>query len=155
MPSRSEMPWVHRWGPVIVWACVISTFSTHLFTSEHTESVVIPVLRWLLPHAPLRELLRIHAFLRKCGHVVEFFIFSVLVMRGFRAGRREWRWGWALWTLFICACVASLDEFHQYFVLGRTATPWDSLLDTTAAAAALVAMLFLWWLARRPRNAGL
>ncbi len=92
--------------------------------------MLIPVLHWLLPHAPLRELLRIHAFIRKCGHVVEFFIFSVLVMRGFRGGRQEWRWSWALWTLLISACVASLDEFHQAFVPGRTATAWDSLLDT-------------------------
>jgi VanZ family protein len=152
MENQPEMSWIHRWGPVIVWACVISTFSTHLFTSEHTASMLIPVLHWLLPNAPLRELLRIHAFIRKCGHVVEFFVFSVLVMRGFRGGRQEWRWSWALWTLLISACLASLDEFHQAFVPGRTATAWDSLLDTSAAAVALIAMLLLWWAARRHKT---
>jgi VanZ family protein len=152
MGNQPEMSWIHRWGPVIVWACVISTFSTHLFTSEHTASMLIPVLHWLLPNAPLRELLRIHAFIRKCGHVVEFFIFGVLVMRGFRGGRQEWRWSWALWTLLISACLASLDEFHQAFVPGRTATAWDSLLDTSAAAVALIAMLLLWWAARRHKT---
>jgi VanZ family protein len=152
MQTQSEMPWIHRWGPVILWACVISTFSTRLFTAEHTGSFIIPILHRLLPTAPLRELLEIHAFIRKCAHVVEFFIFSLLVLRGFRGGRREWRWSWAGWTLLICGCMACLDEFHQVFVPGRTASPWDSLLDTSAAAAALVAMILLWWFVRRPKS---
>jgi hypothetical protein len=37
-------------------------------------------------------------------------------------------------------------------VPGRTATAWDSLLDTSAAAVALIAMLLLWWAARRHKT---
>lgn len=131
------MKWLRAWGPVILWAAVISLFSTKYFTSEITGRYIFPVLRWLLPHARARTLLRIHHFIRKSGHVTEYFIFSLLVLRGFRHGRAGWRWSWAAGTLLVCVALAALDEYHQSFVPGRTATPWDSLIDTCGAAAAL------------------
>jgi VanZ family protein len=53
---------------------------------------------------------------------------------------------WAVLALVIAAGYSALDEFHQSFVPSRTASPWDSLLDTFGAAAAQVVM---WAIARR------
>jgi VanZ family protein len=132
------MKWLRAWGPVVLWAVVISIFSTHYFTNEITGRFFIPLLRRFLPHAPFHTLLRIHHMIRKGAHVTEYFIFSLLVLRGFRYGRAGWRWSWAAWTLTLCATLAALDEFHQWFVPGRGATPVDSLIDVAGAAAALV-----------------
>jgi VanZ family protein len=132
------MKFLKYWGPVLLFAIVISVASTSSFGSSHTSHVIIPFLRWLLPHAKHKTLESIHHVIRKSAHVVEYFIFSLLVLRGFRAGRRGWRWNWALWTLAVFAGFALLDEFHQYFVPGRGASVLDSLLDTCAGALALL-----------------
>jgi VanZ family protein len=127
----------------------ISGFSTGVFTSENTGHVIIPVLRWFFPHASPDTLELMHHVIRKCGHLTEYFILSLLILRGLcggRAGRSgpRWRWTWALATILLVAAYASLDEFHQSFVPGRTALVTDVMIDTAGGAAAqLAAALFL------------
>jgi len=84
--------------------------------------------------------------IRKCAHFTEYFILSVLVLRGIRAGRPGSRFAWALAAIAIVACYASLDELHQHFVPGRTAAVGDVLIDTSGgiAAQAVMALLLLW-----------
>ncbi len=136
------MHWLKRWWPALVWALVISGFSTGVFTAEHTSRIIIPVLHWLFPHAARSTLNHIHFFIRKSAHFTEYFILSLLVLRGIRAGRPETRFAWALVVIAIVACYASLDELHQRFVPGRTAAVGDVLIDTSGGVAAqLVAAL--------------
>jgi VanZ family protein len=140
-------PQVKNWLPVIVWACVISGLSTGLFSSEHTSLIIIPLLRWLFPHASHETLELMHAVIRKMAHLTEYFILSVLILGGLRGKDRGWKLSWAVWTVMIAAAYASFDEFHQVFVPGRHASPWDALLDT---AGATVAQVVLWlWYSRR------
>jgi VanZ family protein len=137
--------WLKRWGPAVVWAGLISFFSTGLFTSDNTSRIIVPLLHWLLPHLGPATLFEIHHIIRKCGHIVEYFILSLLILRSIRDGRREMRWGWALQAILGVAAYASLDEFHQVFVPGRTPAVRDVLLDTTGGIAAqIVAALFAW-----------
>ena len=85
-----RMNWLKRWWPALLWAVVISGFSTGTFTSDNTSRIIIPILQWLLPHASMATLMEIHHLIRKCGHFTEYFILSVLILRGIRcAGRRE------------------------------------------------------------------
>lgn len=134
-----QMNWVKRWLPVIVWAAVISTFSTHAFTANNTGHFIIPILHSLFPHAPSESLERMHFFIRKSGHFIEYFILSLLILRGIRAGRKQTRLVWFAMTLLAVAAYASLDEFHQRFVPGRTAAVSDVVLDTTGGAVAQLA----------------
>ena len=129
------------WLPAIVWACVISSLSTDAFSADHTGRFIIPVLRWVFPHASEPSILLMHALIRKSAHFVEYFIFSIFLTRGFRGQERGWKLRWAVWALAVAAGYAALDEFHQWFVPGRTASPWDALLDATGAA---VAQIVLW-----------
>lgn len=87
-----------------------------------------------------------HHVIRKCGHFVEYFVLSLLILRGIRGGRREMRLAWILAAIVLVAGYASLDEFHQSFVPGRTPAVSDVLLDTTggAAAQAIAALVLLW-----------
>ena len=76
-------------------------------------------------------------------------MFGLLVFRAVRGPRRGWTARWAAATLIVCAIFAAGDEFHQSFVPSRTASPWDALLDTAAAAAAV---FLIWLLAREAAN---
>jgi VanZ family protein len=154
--------WLARWWPAVSWAVVISSFSTGAFTAENTSRIIIPVLHWLFPHASANSLLLMHHIVRKCGHFAEYFILSLLILRGIRGGRREMRLAWVFAAIVLVAGYASLDEFHQSFVPGRTAAVSDVLLDTTggAAAQAIAALMLLWGHVRgkqrdeRERNLG-
>jgi VanZ family protein len=131
---------LRRWWLALAWAIVISIFSTSAFTSDNTSRIIIPILHWLMPHAPTATLFEIHHVIRKCGHFVEYFILSLLVLRAIRAGRRDLQIMWALAAIAIVACYASLDEFHQTFVPGRTPAVADVLLDTIGGICAQIAV---------------
>jgi VanZ family protein len=132
------MRWLQRWWPALLWALVISAFSTGAFTSDSTSRIIVPILRWFLPHASQQTLFLIHYLIRKTGHVTEYFILSLLVLRGIRAGKRGVHLAWALAAIAVVGCYAALDEFHQSFVPGRTAAVADVLLDTAGGIAAQV-----------------
>ncbi len=128
------------WLPAIFWAVLISAASTDTFSESHTSSVIIPILHWLFPGASPETLERMHFFIRKSAHFTEYFVFSVILVSPVRGEEKGWRLRWAILALAIAAGYSMLDEFHQSFVLSRTASPWDSLLDTTGAAAAQVVL---------------
>jgi len=139
------MTWKRRWLPAIVWAAVISMFSTRYFTSENTATIFVPIVHWLFNSLSLQTIYTLHHIVRKSAHVAEYFIFSLLVLRGIRSDRRGLRLAWALATIAIVFAYASLDEFHQSFVPGRTAAFSDVLIDTSggALAQAVAALLAL------------
>ena len=142
--------WLRNWWPAMLWAASIFVFSTGLFSAANTASIIYPILLWLFPHASDAALDAAHFYVRKSAHLSEYFLLSLLVLRGFRAGRPGWRWTWALATLGVAAAYASLDEFHQSFVPSRTASIYDVMIDVTGAAAALAAAAL--WAARKPRS---
>jgi VanZ family protein len=132
----------HSW-PALAWAVVVSLFSTRLFTSQNTGHIIIPLLHWLFPSASPQTLEFMHHIIRKCGHLTEYFILSLLILRGIRAGRHGMRLAWAVLAILLVAGYASLDEFHQRFVPGRTPAVTDVLIDTSGGAAAqAIAALF-------------
>jgi VanZ family protein len=138
------------WLPAVIWACLISGLSTDTFSSEHTSVFIIPVLRWLFPHASHETIDLMHVVIRKMAHLTEYYILSVFLMHGLRGKDGEWKLRWAVWAVVIAAGYASFDEFHQSFVPSRTASPWDALLDTLGASTAQV---YLWvWHFLRARN---
>ena len=139
--------WLRTWWPAIAWACVIFSMSTDTFSAEHTASVFEPLFRSLIPSLTEHQFRSIHFFIRKCGHFSEYFVFCLLLYRGVSGGRKGWRWSWGFAALFCAAAYSALDEIHQAFVASRTASAYDSLLDS---AGAFVAFAVLWlWLHRR------
>jgi VanZ family protein len=148
MEGRIQMPHqlrlVMAWLPALCWAVVIFSLSTDAFSAEHTGRILRLILFTLMPYLSEQTFVTIHFFVRKSAHFTEYFIFCVLLYRGIRGGQRGWRWSWALLALLIAAGYSALDEIHQAFVASRTASPYDSLLDSIGAAFAVVG-LFLWF----------
>jgi VanZ family protein len=142
--ESSLRAWLRAWWPALVWAVVIFMMSTDTFSSEHTAWVLEPVIRWIKPSLTTLQVEMIHHYIRKAAHFTEYFIFCLLLFRAVRGQHRGWRWMWGLTALFIAAAYSALDEVHQAFVASRTASPYDSLLDTTGAFAAMT-VLWLWF----------
>lgn len=128
---------LQRWTPVVLWALVISIFSTHYFGNDQTGRVIVRALAWLLPGAKLHTLNFLHHILRKCAHVFEYFVFSLLLIRALRSGHPTApRWMLSTIAIAIVFGYACIDEYHQSFVPGRTAKVTDALLDTASGVLA-------------------
>jgi VanZ family protein len=127
------MDWLRWWWPVVVWAALIFSASTDQFSGEHTSRFFIPFLHWLFPSAASDTLEAVHLLFRKSAHVGEYFLFSLLLVRGIRGARRGWRMEWALAAIALAAGWAALDELHQAFVPSRGPSMIDVLIDTSGA----------------------
>ena len=141
--ATSVPDWIRAWGPALLWAAMMFYASTDALSSQNTSRFLAPLLRWLNPAITQHQLDIINFFVRKCAHFAEYFIFYLLVYRGVSHGRRGWRWSRGLYAWLLVAAYSVLDEFHQSFVLSRTASPWDSLLDSTGAFAGMVGAFLL------------
>ena len=137
------------WLPAIAVAILISVFSTHYFSGEHTGRIIIPILKWLFPSATSHTLRLMHFGIRKAAHITEFGAFSIAVFHGVRAERYGWRPEWALITLLIAVGYAGLDEWHQSFVPMREPRFRDVLIDSSGA---LLAQFLVWIYAKLHRN---
>ena len=139
------------WAPPIIWMSIIFLFSTDAFSGDNTGSLLWKVVSFIYPGATRELFDSIHFYVRKAGHFTEYAILALLLFRAFRSGARErWRLRWALSSLLIAFLYASLDEFHQTFTRRRTGSVYDSLIDTSGAATALV---LFWFLSHRATEA--
>jgi VanZ family protein len=129
------------WLPVIGWVIFIGINSTDLMSAEHTSRYIGPFLRWFEPNISESTIASVQLFVRKCAHLAEYGMLGGLLYRAFRSGGPQAvRAG--LFSLFVSAICASLDEFHQSFVASRTGTAWDVAIDCAGAALGVV----LWWI---------
>lgn len=147
-PPRAPA-WLRAWWPALLWAGVIFSMSTDTFSAEHTAWVFEPILRWMIPSLTADQFETVHHVIRKCAHFTEYFVFCLLLYRGVRGDRKGWRWTWGLAALFCAAGYSVLDEIHQAFLASRTASPYDSLLDSIGALAAF-SVLWVWLRWGRP-----
>lgn len=115
------------WLPVVLWFAVMFTLSTSAFSAANTGRIIDPILAWLIPGISPLSLGVAHALVRKCAHFTEYGVLYWLLAHGPLAGR-------PYLAFAICVAWAFLDEGHQIFVPGRTASLYDVALDSTGAA---------------------
>ncbi len=179
MPKLTTRFLLLYWLPVLVWLTVIFTESMSPFAaSDETSRIVIPVLRWLLPHASMQSLETIHHLLRKVGHFTGYGLLSYFFFRAIRATHHfqrdtvellsqsylrsgaavifshYWRFRWLLLAILGTFVVAAADEMHQMTLANRTGSWWDVLLDCTGGLVFLVA-LSLYWRFRARKHASI
>lgn len=133
-------------------------------SSEHSSSLLEPLLYWLFPHLQQAQIEGIHYISRKLAHLTEYAILALLLWRAIRNTHGEklptmvevkqlfpsingpWKWKEAGFALSIVLLYASIDEFHQMFVPNRTPMFSDVCIDTCGGAAALMALrIFMLW----------
>lgn len=86
---------------------------------------------------------------RKCAHMTEYAILSVLVFILFGTYGMPWKRIRYLSCILFVFCYASTDEFHQLFVQGRSGRFSDVCIDTAGAAIAMLLLSLLRRMAKR------
>lgn len=158
MPSETDVrdarSWrgrLWRYGPVGVWMLVIYIASTGNLSASNTSRIIGPVLLWLFPDITPEGLALAQLVMRKTAHLTEYAILALLVARAFLSSSNETlRRFWHVSAFFLVASYALLDEYHQSFVQSRRGTIYDSLIDMTGGALALLALGA--WRSRRSRR---
>ena len=136
---------------------VIAIESSDYLSSSHTSRFLYPIFHFLfnmdLAHFPFW-----HHLIRKTGHVVGYFIMSVLAFRAWKVSLPEadaWTRRWAAIAFLMTAAIASLDEWHQSYLPSRTGVFSDVVLDSAAALGAQVVIYCYWrWRRRKPLSTG-
>ncbi len=114
------------WFPVIAWGILISVLSTSAFSADNTARFINPILQWLVPGITASSMSVCNFLVRKSAHFTEYAALFWLLVRGPMA-RRPYA------ALALCVIYAMLDEGHQMFVQGRTASLYDVALDSSGA----------------------
>jgi VanZ family protein len=152
--------WLAAWLPAVVAVLVICVESTQTFGAESTSNWLRPVFERVFGRFQDANWEQLHHYLRKTGHFFGYgtvcltFLRAWLITNGRRTQRslHTWRVRATVMAIACTALVASGDEFHQKFLVGRTGTPVDVLLDTCGACV----LCLLVWLVRfrgAPRDA--
>jgi VanZ family protein len=155
LSTNSRKLWT-AWLAAAVWLALIAIESTMTLSSENTERFLYPIFHFFtgVDSAHFEVW---HHYMRKAGHFVGYFVLSLLLFRAWRATLptipgSNWSFRWAGIAWFGAALVASLDEWHQMYLSGRTGTLTDVFLDSSAAFIAQL-LISLYWKTRGARQA--
>jgi VanZ family protein len=139
-----------RYAPLVGWIGFIFFASTGAMSASNTSRIIAPLFKWLFPGITEAQLLLVHYTVRKTAHFTEYAVLALLAARAFLTSTHgRLRRGWFVAALALVALVALLDEYNQSFNPVRTGTIWDSLIDISGGATALV--LFGLWRRRGQR----
>jgi len=137
-----------RYGPLVLWATLIFIGSGNVLSAEHT-SILLPLVKWLFPSIRPESLAWVHLLVRKAGHLSEYAILATLAARAFRHSSHQFiKLHWFEFSVLFAVVYALSDEFHQSLVPSRTASLYDSMIDS---AGALIALSIIWLRHRRPQ----
>src|SRR5919108_2283008 len=139
--TRARRRSIMNWTAVVLWAALIFYFSTEQFSSSHTSQILEPWVRWFVPGISAERLDSIQFALRKLGHLSEYLVLSLLLLRALdeNSGRIKTRFmAWALGLVFLYAIS---DEFHQSFVPSRTPSLADVFIDLFGGICGIFGML--------------
>src|SRR5437763_7726083 len=132
-----------RYAPLVLWLGLIFFASTGEFSAENTSLIIGPLLHWLFPNISDERVNLVHFFVRKLAHFTEYAVLALLAVRAFSHSSHEAiRHHWFLLSLLLIALYALSDEFHQSFVMTRTASVYDSLIDTSGGLTALLLLAY-------------
>jgi VanZ family protein len=127
------------WVVTAAWAGTISLLSTGAYSGSVTGWLLAQLLLSLHIHLTPQTFATIHFLIRKLAHGSEYAIFGLLIYHSFEPRHPE---GWNARSAFAALVVAGLfslmDEYHQSFVPGRTASLVDCGIDTAGAFGGMV-----------------
>jgi VanZ family protein len=115
---------------VVVWVLATFALALGLGANAITEALVVPPLLSL--GVPSLWAWRAHRVLRKCGHLVGYAVFALLLRWALEGVPHR-----ARWALLAALVLAVIDEGLQALAGSRGGSLLDVLLDVGAAGLAL------------------
>ncbi len=138
---------------IVLWMGFIFWMSTGEFSAANTSKIIEPLLRFFMPTLSNETLQLLHGIIRKCAHVTEYFILGLLVYHSFRNESDNRKiMSRAVVSMLVIVGFALTDEFHQSFVISRTASLVDVSIDAFGGFLSQSACL-LWHRRRRASDA--
>jgi VanZ family protein len=129
---------IASWAVTVVWAGTISLLSTTSYSGAVTGWLLTQLLFSLRIHLSVPTFDALHFLIRKLAHGSEYAIFGLLLYHSFDPRHPEgWNIRSAFGALITAGLYSLLDEYHQSFVPGRTASLVDSGIDTAAVLLGL------------------
>lgn len=136
---RSVKLRVSAWLPVAIGIAIIMLESTTWFGADHTSGPLRAIVQAIFGPISDERWEPIHHIIRKCGHFVGYGLLGLMWLRAWwMTLRNSAFFTCALLALAGTALIASCDEWHQTYLPNRTGTPWDVLLDSCGATAAIL-----------------
>ncbi|HZH90727.1 MAG TPA: VanZ family protein [Pyrinomonadaceae bacterium] len=140
-----------RYAPLAGWIAFIFFASTGAMSASNTSRIIGPLFKWVFPGITEAQLLSVHFAVRKTAHFTEYAVLALLAARAFiPSAHRGLRRNAFAAALALVVLVALLDEYNQSFNPARTGTIWDSMIDISGGATAL--LLFGLWRRRKRRK---
>lgn len=136
-----------------MWLGLIAVESTNWLSADNTSRILYPIFHFFTGVDRVRFITWDY-YIRKVGHFCGYFGLSFLFFWAWRATvRRQQKWAliWAAIAFFMTAFVASLDEWHQLYLVSRTGSIRDVMLDSCGA---LMAQLLIFVYLRKFGSAG-
>ncbi|CAB1254495.1 VanZ family protein [Clostridium sp. HV4-5-A1G] len=138
-----------KWILVVLWMIIIFAFSNQKAVVSNDKSEFVIYIFQMLG-IDLNSIFGNLAnfVVRKVSHFLEYLILSVLI---FNAGKENFKLkklaAFSLSVIFLYSCS---DEFHQLFVLGRTARMKDVIIDTAGGMVGF--LICYYWYKKRAKE---
>ena len=126
-----------KWIILITWLGVIFAFSHQANSGEITKNIIADTIQIKGEQKTEPTLDIINYLIRKSAHISEYIILTIVIIslaNEYTKNNKKI----IIYGLIGCLIFASLDEFHQYFIPGRSALVTDVLIDFIGAIVALI-----------------
>ena len=133
--NRNGLTVLFSWFLVFIWLVVIFYLSAQpAADSSNLSKKVTKVIIEIIPldnevSTTENLIAKLEPSIRKLGHFSEYFVLGLLVANAFRVSGVFGLKGF-IFSLLFCILYAVSDEFHQYFVPGRSTEFKDIVMDT-------------------------
>jgi len=128
---------VIKWLILFSWLFVIFMFSHQQNSGEITKEIISTTIS-VKEESKTEPLLDgINYVIRKNAHITEFIILTLILFSLVSEYTKNEK-KIILISIIGCILFAAGDEFHQYFVPGRSALVTDVLIDSIGALIALI-----------------
>ncbi|WP_102344810.1 VanZ family protein [Bacillus sp. Marseille-P3661] len=125
------------WMLVIIWCGLIFTITeSPRFTGENTKKAIVTTVHKTTYSTKLDSpsvINKINKIMRKSGHFLGFGVLALLLWRALSPNRYSLLLAWLFATVY-----AMTDEYHQAFVIDRTSSIKDVMIDSAGAAVFLI-----------------
>ena len=140
--NRNGLTVLFSWFLVFIWLVVIFYLSAQPAAdssnlSKKVTKVIIEIIPLDSEVSTTENLIaKLEPSIRKLGHFSEYFVLGLLVANAFRVSGVFGLKGF-IYSLLFCILYAVSDEFHQYFVPGRSTEFKDIVMDTIGSVVGI------------------